>query len=126
MSKFGWHRFFTPRSLRAVRTQRYKYIRSYKLDQPRGVDRGPAQEFWEKHGYQDMRFPDEALYDLVFDPHEANNLAESRCHSEILKDMRTRLRDWMASIGDSLAEGVIPVPPVKRNELDAGDALLRA
>jgi arylsulfatase A-like enzyme len=108
-----YHYSDTPRPLRAVRTQRYKYIRSYKSDQPRGVDPGPPQQFWEKHGYGNMRFPDETLYDLVFDPHETNNLAASELHSEILEDMRMRLREWMESTSDPLVEGMIPEPPVK-------------
>ena len=120
-----YHYSDTPRPLRAVRTHRWKYIRSFKPDQPRGVDRGPAQAFWEEYGYGEQRFPDEALYDLVFDPHEANNLAQSQGHSDILEDMRTRLREWMASTGDPLVEGVIPEPPVKQGKTDAGDAWQR-
>jgi arylsulfatase A-like enzyme len=108
-----YHASDAPRPQRAVRTQRFKYIRSFKPDQPRGVDRGPAQAFWESYGYADMRFPDEALYDLIFDPHEAHNLAGSEAHATILKEMRARLQDWMESSGDPLAEGAIPDPPAK-------------
>ena len=96
-----------------MRTPRFKYIRSYKPDQPRGVDRGPVQVFWEQYGYGKLRTPDEALYDLVFDPHEAANLASSEGHIEVLREMRARLDEWMSSTGDPLAEGVIPLPPVK-------------
>jgi hypothetical protein len=78
------------------------------------VDRGPAQTFWERYGYAELPFPDEALYDLVFDPHEARNLAQSPPHSEVLQEMRARLDNWMRSTGDPLAEGVIPEPPVKQ------------
>jgi arylsulfatase A-like enzyme len=109
-----YHYSDTPRPLRAVRTSRWKYVRSYKPDQPRGVDRGPAQAFWEAHGYGDMRFPDEALYDLVFDPHEAHNLAASEGHAAVLEEMRGRLREWIASTGDPLVDGVIPEPPAKQ------------
>jgi hypothetical protein len=57
--------------------------------------------------------PDEALYDLVFDPHEAHNLAEFEGYSVMLSEMRARLLDWLESTGDPLAQGLIPEPPVK-------------
>lgn len=108
-----YHCNATPRPLRAVRTQRFKYIRSYKADQPRGVDRGPAQAYWERHGYRDLPVPDEMLFDLVFDPHESNNLAESASHRSELAGMRTRLRTWMESTQDPLLDGCVPEPPAK-------------
>ncbi len=61
------------------------------------------------------------LYDLVFDPHEANNLVASTSHSEILENMRMRLQEWMESTVDPLAEGVIPEPPAKQGKSDSRD-----
>jgi arylsulfatase A-like enzyme len=101
------------RPLRAVRTQRYKYIRSYKSDQPRGVDRDITQAFWEEYGYADMPMPDEQLFDLIFDPNEANNLVKSADHQEVLREMRTRLRTWQEETADPLVNGEIPVPPAQ-------------
>ena len=109
-----YHYASDPRPLRAVRTTRYKYIRSCKPDQPRGVDRGPAQKYWERYGYADRPFPDEQLYDLVFDPHEAGNLAASADHADVLAEMRGRLENWMESTDDPLKDGVIPPPPAGR------------
>lgn len=105
-----------PRPLRSVRTARYKYIRSFMADQPRGVDPGPAQAFWAQYGYEAMPFADERLYDLVFDPNEANNLAGSEAHAGILTEMRARLRAWMEETDDPLVDGVIPEPPARRGE----------
>ena len=107
-----YHWSTTPRPLRAVRTPRYKYIRSYKRDQPRGVDPGPSQRFWAEHGYHQMRFPDEMLYDLIFDPNEANNLADDPAHAETRDALRATLQDWMRRTNDPLADGQIPAPPV--------------
>ena len=109
-----YHAEEAPRPLRAVRTNRYKYIRSYKADQLRGVDPGPAQAFWEEYGYHEMPFPAEMLHDLIFDPNEADNLVESPAHSAVLDEMRERLHQWMASTNDPLIDGVIPEPPVRR------------
>jgi hypothetical protein len=51
------------------------------------------------------------LFDLIFDPHEANNLADSPKHIEILEKMRRQLRSWMEETGDPLLGGRIPEPP---------------
>ena len=103
-----------PRPLRAARTPRYKYVRSYKADQRRGVDRGPTQEWWAEFGYESLPFPDEALYDLYFDPQETCNLAAMPDRADVLDEMRGRLRDWMQKTDDPLIDGVIPESPVAR------------
>jgi len=110
-SEQTYHDNAVPRPLRAIRTPRYKYIRSFKCDQQRGADRGPAQAFWEEYGYAGLPFADEMLFDLIFDPHEANNLATSQAHQNVLTDLRGRLQKWMEETGDPLADGTIPEPP---------------
>ncbi len=115
-SEQTYHYSAEPRPLRAVRTKRYKYIRSYRADAPRGIDEGPPQAWWKTFGYKNMLFPDESLFDLVFDPNEANNLANSPDHAEVLKEMRKHLRDWMKSTDDPLIDGAIPIPPVGRHD----------
>jgi N-sulfoglucosamine sulfohydrolase len=106
-----YHASPIPRPLRGVRTNRYKYIRSYKKDQARGVDRGPAHEYWDTFGYTSQEFPDEMLFDLVFDPNEANNLANDPAQREALQEMRSRLDAWMRETKDPLIHGEIPLPP---------------
>lgn len=108
-----YHYGAAPRPFRAVRTERYKYIRCYDENAPRGVDRGPTQVFWEEHGYKDLPHPPEALYDLYFDPNEANNLADRPGNEAILKEMRQRLEKWQEETDDPIRGGVIPEPPVK-------------
>ena len=51
------------------------------------------------------------LFDLVFDPNEANNLAQSEQHAKVLADLRSRLDHWMKATDDPLIDGEIPVPP---------------
>lgn len=118
-SEQTYHDSEEPRPLRAVRTDRWKYIRSFKRDQQRGVDRGSAQAWWETFGYAQMEFADEMLFDLVFDPHESNNLAGSPAHREILNELRERLRRWMEETDDPLADGEIPLPPARRMQATA-------
>lgn len=110
-----YHYSADPRPFRAVRTPRYKYIRSYKQDQQRGIDAGPAQAFWTKYGYAKRMFDDEMLYDLYFDPQETNNLAKSQEHSQILNEMRERLHKWQSDTKDPLITGNIPIPPAQRS-----------
>ncbi|MFM8763808.1 MAG: sulfatase-like hydrolase/transferase, partial [Spartobacteria bacterium] len=49
--------------------------------------------------------PEEILFDLVFDPHEANNLASDPGHAAVLAEMRARLARWMKETGDPLLSG---------------------
>ena len=55
--------------------------------------------------------PEEALYDLVFDPHEMNNLAADPRAQAALTDMRARLDTWMRDTDDPLLAGPVPAPP---------------
>jgi arylsulfatase A-like enzyme len=99
------------RPLRAVRTRRYKYIRSFDANSRWGVDRGPAQEMWEEHGYGGGPHPEEELFDLLFDPNEANNLAGRGTHGEVLAEMRSHLGKWMEDTGDPILGEGVPAPP---------------
>jgi arylsulfatase A-like enzyme len=112
-SEQTYHHNATPRPLRAVRSERYKYIRSFDPKQPRGVDPGPAHFWWVEQGYSETLIPDEMLFDLYFDPHEANNLADRGTHDDILKDIRQKLDTWMKETDDPLKDGILPKPPVQ-------------
>jgi len=50
------------------------------------------------------------LFDLVFDPNEANNLADRAQWSNELADMRRRLDAWMDKTDDPLRRGPILLP----------------
>ena len=105
----SYHGDYCP--LRAVRTQRHKYIRRFDVKAKKGVDRGPAQVLWEEHGWQGMPQPEEELYDLLFDPHEANNLADSESHAGVLQKLSGYLRKWMQDTGDPITGDGVPPPP---------------
>lgn len=113
------HAAYEPK--RAVRTKRYKYIRRFDeaFDRPvrPNVDDSVSKALWADHGWAEHRCCDEYLFDLMFDPHEANNLADSADHAEVLEAMRGRLGAWMQATDDpillgSLAElpGIIYTP----------------
>ena len=108
----GYHGHWEP--LRCVRTRRFKYIRRFdgREDQnPNNIDSGPAFDLWLKHGWENRKVGQEQLYDLVFDPHEAGNLAGHPGYREVLMEMRARLQDWMSRTEDPLLTGDIPEPP---------------
>lgn len=105
---------------RAVRDQRYLYIRNFMPFVPRGQKlaylwKARATQVWDGHhraGKTDAvsgRFftnkPVEELYDTLVDPYSIHNLAESREHEAVLQRMRAQLRDWQLSIRDA---GLLP------------------
>ncbi|MEO0339901.1 MAG: sulfatase [Bacteroidota bacterium] len=101
---------------RAVRDQRYKYIRNFKPEIPYAINvryrlqmpmmlrlleldslgqlSGPTA-LW----MADTK-PEEELYDLENDPYELNNLAEKPEQAERLANFRKVLDDWMEETND--------------------------
>jgi len=102
--------------MRAVRTDRYKYIRNFFPKrphmQPNRYKDGKtiikalrsANEAGTLNEVQARIFaptrPKEELYDLQTDPHEIQNLAGDPKHRKQLKKMRSRLNNWIKATGD--------------------------
>jgi N-sulfoglucosamine sulfohydrolase len=107
-SELTYHTTYTP--LRAVRTNRWKYIRSFADASQRhfGGDPGPAVDQWDKEGGPKRFLAEEQLYDLLFDPGEACNLADDAEYGKVLGEMRTRLERWQRDTDDPLLKGDIP------------------
>lgn len=110
-AEVNWHAAYEP--LRAARTRRWKYIKRYD-GRTRPVlpncDDSPSKDAWMAHGWADRAPAPEALYDLVFDPNEVNNLARDPAHADVLADMRARLQRWMEETDDPLLRGPVPAP----------------
>jgi arylsulfatase A-like enzyme len=107
-----YHAAYEPQ--RAVRTQRWKYIRRFEA--PRGpvlpnVDDSPSKALWVAHGWDARTVDTEQLYDLIFDPNEAHNLAAAPALGAVLDEMRGRLAAWMQATQDPLLQGPVPLPP---------------
>lgn len=73
-------------------------------------DAGYAKDYVLEQGWRDRVPAAEQLYDLVFDPAEANNLAADPAHDETLADLRTRLDEWMEKTNDPLLNGPVSLP----------------
>lgn len=113
----NWHDYED--HARAVRNERYKYIRNYfddlPLTPPADVVRSPTylelvrlQEKGELTPAQAICFaaprPAEELYDLKLDPHELQNLAADERYFPLLRAMRAALTDWEKKTGDAVPE----------------------
>ena len=111
-AEVNWHTAYEPK--RAVRTARWKFTKRFDgrtRDVLGNCDGGLSKNYWVKHGWKDAELEqEEALYDLVFDPAEHNNLANDQKHREDLADMRQRLRTWMVRTNDPVLKGPIPLP----------------
>jgi len=119
-AEVNWHAAYEP--LRAVRTRRYKYIKRYD-GRTRPVlpncDDSPSKQLWMDHGWAEREPYAEALFDLVCDPHETNNLVADPADTAVLADMRARLQRWMAETDDPLLKGPVPAPKgAKANDPD--------
>ena len=64
-----------------------------------------------EHGWADQPVESERLYDVVFDPSEAHNLAGNSDYADVLAEMRDRLDQWRAETDDPVSENQIMVPP---------------
>ena len=100
----------TPDTIRAVRDERFKYIRNYRPDLPYSqhiayMDEMPMlKEMRRLHadgkltGPQALWFapakPEEELYDCDVDPDEVNNLAKDPRHKAKLDEMRGAHEQW--------------------------------
>lgn len=101
--------------IRAIRTERFKYIRNRYPDvpymQPAYRDKRPStlayKELFARGELNAVqaRFaqptrPAEELYDLSSDPHEIRNLTDDPAFAEIKADLSARLDQWILDTGD--------------------------
>jgi arylsulfatase A-like enzyme len=114
-AEITFHAAYEPQ--RAVRTKRYKYIRRYEQPVLANIDDSPSKDYLLAHGLADRDAPAEALYDLVFDPNEADNIIDDE--PEVAAELRARLQAWMEDTGDPLLAG--PIAPAPGTEYNTAD-----
>ncbi len=110
-----YHAAYEPK--RAVRTHRHKYTRRFQERSSPvlpNCDDSPSKDVWMEQGWQRQAPEVEQLFDLVFDPNEAHNLAPDSAMADVLADMRERLTRWMRETDDPLLRGPVPAPPGAR------------
>jgi arylsulfatase A-like enzyme len=107
-----WHAAYEPQ--RAIRTTRYKYIRRWgdtRVPVLPNTDDGPSKDLLLRLGWAEREIPPEQLFDLVFDPNEAHNLASDPSYETTLAELRERLERWMRETDDPLLTGHVDPPP---------------
>jgi arylsulfatase A-like enzyme len=111
-SEVTYHAAYEPQ--RAIRTDRWKYIRRYG-DYDRTVlvncDDSASKELLVEAGWGDQLIEREQLYDLVLDPSEGRNVAGDPARADVLSELSDRLTEWMRETDDSLLDGDVPAPP---------------
>jgi hypothetical protein len=73
-------------------------------------DDSPSKLWWLENGWRTRGIAREELFDVVFDPNEANNVAGRPGNQQVLSDMRARLHRWMSETNDPLLAGHVPAP----------------
>jgi arylsulfatase A-like enzyme len=110
-AEMTWHAAYDPQ--RSVRTERWKYIRRFS-DRATpvlpNIDDSPSKSLLLGHGLAERTIDAEQLYDLVFDPNEAANLAADPRYADTVQEMRGGLQAWMEQTDDPLLRGD-PTPP---------------
>lgn len=112
-SEINFHTSYEP--ARAVRTERYKYVRYFDDTWDRvnlsNIDGSTVKNLYLDNGLTERRKPSECLFDLYYDVFETNNVAHDERYAEVLDDMRSRLRDFMERTDDPLLKGAIEIRP---------------
>jgi len=111
-AEMTWHAAYEPQ--RAVRTGRWKYIRRFgSRSTPvlANCDDSPSKSLLLANGWAQRAVPAEQLYDLLFDPNEAANLADEQEHAPTLAALREQLERWMRDTDDPLLHGDPQPPP---------------
>ena len=76
-----------------------------------GVDGGPVDEMFRRHGWAERPLPEEELHDLIFDPHEVHNVIGDPAYANAAAEMRARLQRWMQETDDPILRDAVPAPP---------------
>lgn len=119
----GWDRVFLSHTfheitmyypMRGMRTRQYKYLRNLfpELEFPHASDlwmsptwqsvrrEGPSGRLGQRAVERYLHRPAEELYDVMTDPNEVRNLAQSPEHKEVLARMHREVHEWRRQTGD--------------------------
>lgn len=114
-AEHNWHDYDAHK--RAVRSERFKYIRNFDVDLPNT----PPADAVRSPTFQTMRKlrdagkltpeqmacftkpkPQEELYNCDNDPHELRNLADDPAHAKTLQELRDELARWQKITSDPI------------------------
>ncbi|MGN8648085.1 sulfatase family protein [Gracilibacillus sp. HCP3S3_G5_1] len=106
-SEINYHTAYEP--ARSVRTDRYKYIKYYdtsylKINRT-NIDNSISKAYYQENGLEKIGKPEEALYDLLFDPGEKNNVINDPAYQGIADELREKLASHQKETNDPILEG---------------------
>jgi arylsulfatase A-like enzyme len=95
--------------LRAIRSERYKYVLHHFETGPRMEgSRRPGGRILAEAGFYHRQTGKEELFDLYLDPHEARNCIDDPALQHVRQDLKARLDAWMAATHDPFHHGALP------------------
>lgn len=103
-----FHEIYDP--MRGVRTEKFKFIKNFEESDtlyqiPKDMMMDPIGKIMSESNNEPR--PMEELYDLEKDPNEMNNLINDPEYSDILEELRTKLKEWMERTNDPVLEGKV-------------------
>lgn len=111
-SEINYHAAYEP--MRAVRTERYKYIRRFDNESTvilSNVDNCPEKTFlFENRCFDSIQYDSNELYDLYKDPMEQHNVIDNINYKNIQEEMEHLLEIWMNRTDDPLLSGFVQPP----------------
>jgi len=111
-AEMTFHGYYRP--MRCVRTERYKYIRSFEIGYGVMVptDAQEGASFTENIRYvrKQTHAKFEELYDVQADPDELNDLAGDSEHEAVRAELSAALAKWMRDTADPLLDGPVASP----------------
>lgn len=110
-AEINFHTSYEP--ARSIRTNRYKYIRYFDEDFLKinisNIDASKTKEIYMEHDLRSIQKPKEALFDLLYDVGERNNLTEDPAYLPILEELRATLETYLKKTEDPLLTGHIEI-----------------
>lgn len=111
-SEINYHAAYEP--MRAVRCERYKYIRRFDKKPGRilsNIDNCPEKTFlFKNHCLTENGCGGEELYDLYADPMEKQNVAACPSYAQVKDELAQSLLEWMRRTRDPLLYGDVKAP----------------
>lgn len=111
-AEINFHTSYEP--VRCIRTKRYKYVKyyddSYQYFNLSNIDESAPKSFYlEKANLKERKKEMEALYDLYYDPLEANNLCDQTSYATVLCFMKQKLKEYQVKTKDPILQGALPL-----------------
>jgi len=118
-AEVNYHAAHEPK--RAVRTDRYKYIRRVTVREHPvlpNCDPGVSKNLLVERGWRDRPQEAERLYDLTYDPQETCNRIHDPAYAEAAQQMRDKLDQWMHDTDDPALTGKVHLAGYQINPAD--------